>query len=523
MEFSTTGCENVAVGFQASNNLTTGFWNVAIGANSMTVGAVTGFGNIALGKDSLNALTSGRDNVALGRGALNGVTTGRCNIGLGPSANSFISTGCFNIAVGSGINVANTAGNCQLAIGPLSGSCWLTGDSTLAIQPGAGIIDCAGSCGTAGQFLSSNGANAICWADAPTTPIATPATVGTVYGYVSDGTKANLNTSIGYASLSNITVPGAGGNSALGSCALSSLSLGSANVAVGTSSLFSGTSLCDNVAIGTQAGFALESSDGNTLVGRSSGLALSSGFNNVFLGSGTGASQTTGDCNVAIGPGVSLDNLTGSCQLAIGYGALAGNWLTGCADLAVKPGAGIIDCTATCGTANMVLTSQGNAVEWKPVNSAIGAPNYGSFINTASQTIATPGTPQPVTFDTTVASTNFSLNAGSQITATEAGLYNIQFSIQLYANPGGGGAVEIWFAKNGTAVPSSNTSFSIKNTNEAEFAALNFVDSLNAGDYIELFWSTADNDNFLYATTAPTALGGPAIPSVILTVVPVGA
>jgi hypothetical protein len=151
------------------------------------------------------------------------------------------------------------------------------------------------------------------------------------------------------------------------------------------------------------------------------------------------------------------------------------------------------------------------------------APNYGSFINTASQTIATAGTPQPVTFDTTVASTNFSLNAGSQITAAEAGLYNIQFSIQLYANPGGGGAVEIWFAKNGSPLANSNTSFSIKNTNEAEFAALNLVEPLNAGDYIELFWSTADNDNFLYATTAPTALGGPAIPSVILTVVPVGA
>jgi hypothetical protein len=294
-------------------------------------------------------------------------------------------------------------------------------------------------------------------------------------------------------------------------------------VGIGTSALFSGTTLGNNVAIGTQAGFALESSDGNTLVGRSSGSDLSSGNDNVFLGIGSGGGQTAGDCNVAIGPGVFLDNLTGDCQLAIGYGALAGSWLTGCADLAIKPGAGIIDCAATCGTANMVLTSQGNAVEWKPVSSAIGAPNYGSFINTASQTIATAGTPQPVAFDTTVASTNFSLNAGSQITAAETGLYNIQFSIQLYANPGGGGVVEIWFAKNGSPIASSNTSFSIKNTNEAEFAALNLVEPLNAGDYIELFWSTADNDNFLYATTAPTALGGPAIPSVILTVVPVGA
>jgi hypothetical protein len=152
-----------------------------------------------------------------------------------------------------------------------------------------------------------------------------------------------------------------------------------------------------------------------------------------------------------------------------------------------------------------------------------GSPNYGSFISTVSQTITTPGTPQPVTLNTTLAATNFSVVAGSRITAAATGLYNLQFSIQLFANPGGGGAVEIWFAKNGVAVPNSNTRFSIKNTNEAEFAALNFVDTLTAGQYLELIWSTADIDNYLYATTAPTALGGPAIPSVIVTIVPVGA
>ena len=69
----------------------------------------------------------------------------------------------------------------------------------------------------------------------------------------------------------------------------------------------------------------------------------------------------------------------------------------------------------------------------------------------------------------------------------------------------------------------SNTRFAIKNTNEAEFAALNYIEQLAAGDYLELIWSTGDVDNTLLAITEPTALGGPDIPSAIVTIVPVGA
>ena len=85
-------------------------------------------------------------NVALGKGAGSNITTGTCNVALGP-----------NVAV------ASATGNCQLALGYSATANWLTGDSTKAIKPGAGIIDCAGSCGTAGQVLSSDGANAIEW------------------------------------------------------------------------------------------------------------------------------------------------------------------------------------------------------------------------------------------------------------------------------------------------------------------------------------------------------------------------
>ena len=178
------------------------------------------------------------------------------------------------------------------------------------------------------------------------------------------------------------------------------------------------------------------------------------------------------------------------------------------------------------GANGFVLTADSTTatgLKWGPPGGTPATPNYGSFLSTQTQTIVTPGTPQPVTVDTTVASNNFRVDNGSQFVATVAGTYNLQFSIQLFSNPGGGGDVEIWLNKGVFQVPNTNTRFHIKNTNEAEFAALNFVETLGAEEYLELYWSTADNDNVLYATTGPTALGGPAIPSVIITIVPVGA
>jgi hypothetical protein len=123
--------------------------------------------------------------------------------------------------------------------------------------------------------------------------------------------------------------------------------------------------------------------------------------------------------------------------------------------------------------------------------------------------------------NTTVAASNFSVANGSEITAAVAGIYNLQFSLQIISTGGGGGDVEIWFAKNGSPIPNSNTHFSVKNVNEAEFAALNFVETLAAGDYLEVIWAT-NNLNIQLATPTST-MSGPAVPSAIVTIVPVGA
>ena len=161
-----------------------------------------------------------------------------------------------------------------------------------------------------------------------------------------------------------------------------------------------------------------------------------------------------------------------------------------------------------------------NAIQWKSVNSALAVPNYGSFIDTTTQSVTSVTNPQPVTLNTTLASANFSIVSGSQVTAAVAGTYNLQFSIQLETTTASLSNVEIWLAKNGTAVADSNTRFVTKGSGEAAFAALNYVESLAAGDYLELIWASGDAN--MQMITAPSLFGGPQIPSVILTIVPVG-
>ena len=270
-----------------------------------------------------------------------------------------------------------------------------------------------------------------------------------------------------------------------------------------------------NLAVGVAAACGLAGGNCNTIVGA---CALSvPGSSNVALGYAAGKAAT-GNCNVLIGPSVEAPAPTASCQLAIGYGA--NNWITGCSNLAIKPGAGIIDCASSCGSTNMVLTSQGNAIQWKTVSSVQGSPNYGSFLSTLTQTPLSVGVGQPVTLNTTVAANNFSVVSGSLITAAAAGVYNLQFSLQLFLTSGGGGNIEVWLVKNGSAVSNSNTSFSIKNVNEAEFAALNFVEALAANDTLQLYWAAEDSDLRLQALASQ--FGGPNIPSAIVTIVPVG-
>jgi hypothetical protein len=120
---TSSGTNNVAVGYQALTANTSGNGNVAVGSiagSSLTSGA----SNVALGNQALRNATTGFSNTAIGAGSLSALTDASGNIGIGSSSGSKLTTGDYNINIGSsaGTNigsgsVGNTTGNYSIMIG----------------------------------------------------------------------------------------------------------------------------------------------------------------------------------------------------------------------------------------------------------------------------------------------------------------------------------------------------------------------------------------------------------------------
>jgi hypothetical protein len=150
--------------------------------------------------------------------------------------------------------------------------------------------------------------------------------------------------------------------------------------------------------------------------------------------------------------------------------------------------------------------------------------SYGSFYDVITQTVTqlSTGTPVFVRNTDSNATQGFTIVDNSKIKATNAGIYNFAFSFQFH-NTGGGGngtTVEIWFTKNGVAVPDSNTRIAVNTNSPYVVAAWNIFQKLNANDYVQMYWAT---DNSHIEMTHNTGLmGGPAIPAAIITVNQVG-
>lgn len=147
---------------------------------------------------------------------------------------------------------------------------------------------------------------------------------------------------------------------------------------------------------------------------------------------------------------------------------------------------------------------------------------YGAFQDTTDQTAASTTAAYEITLNTTDYAVGVSIVSNSQITVRSAGVYNIQFSIQLANTNTQIHDVDIWFRKNGTDVAGSNSKFSVPNSHGGTdghlIAALNFYIQLAAGDYVQLMWATNSTNVTIEQLPAQTSPTRPTTPSVIVTV-----
>jgi hypothetical protein len=147
---------------------------------------------------------------------------------------------------------------------------------------------------------------------------------------------------------------------------------------------------------------------------------------------------------------------------------------------------------------------------------------YGAWQNTTTHTAASTTTAYPIDLNTTDFEEGIVLQNSSELKALYSGIYNIQFSLQISSLSNAVEDVQVWFRKNGTDLPSSNSSFGCaprKNSFEPYnvIGSLNYYASLAANDYIELVWRTSSTDVTLAAYTGLTSPTRPNIPSVIVT------
>lgn len=147
---------------------------------------------------------------------------------------------------------------------------------------------------------------------------------------------------------------------------------------------------------------------------------------------------------------------------------------------------------------------------------------YGAFQDSTDQVAASTTVAYPVTFNTTDFSNGVTIVSNSRITVADAGIWNLQFSLQFTNTTNASQDVDVWFRVNGTNIANSNSRYGLAPRKGAGdpfhvIMALNYFASLNATDYIEIMWRTTDTGVSIEQYVAGTSPTRPAIPSAIAT------
>jgi len=146
---------------------------------------------------------------------------------------------------------------------------------------------------------------------------------------------------------------------------------------------------------------------------------------------------------------------------------------------------------------------------------------YGAFQDSTDQVAANTTTAYSMTFNTTDYSNGVSVVSNSRMTVKNYGIYNLQFSAQLVNTDSSIHDIDIWFRKNGTNIPASNSRYSVPNSHGGvdghTIAALNYYIELNANDYVEIMWATDNMAVSIQQLATRTSPDTPSTPSVIAT------
>jgi len=146
---------------------------------------------------------------------------------------------------------------------------------------------------------------------------------------------------------------------------------------------------------------------------------------------------------------------------------------------------------------------------------------YGAFSDFTSQT-ATVNTATLMALNTTDFSNTVTLVTGSKMTVANAGIYNLQFSAQLQNLDNAPQDVFIWLKQNGTDIVGSTGKVGMSARKSAgvpfhDIKGWNYFLSMNAGDYVQIYWSTTNASVTIETYAASGTPTKPSTASVVAT------
>jgi hypothetical protein len=146
---------------------------------------------------------------------------------------------------------------------------------------------------------------------------------------------------------------------------------------------------------------------------------------------------------------------------------------------------------------------------------------YGAFSDFTDQT-TTVNTATLMTLDTTDFSNGVSVVANSKITVEYAGIYNLQFSVQLQNLDNAPQDVFIWLKQNDADITGSTGLVGLPARKSAgvpfhDIKGWNYFLNMNAGDYVQIYWSTTNADVTIQTYPASGTPTKPSTASIVAT------
>ena len=157
-----------------------------------------------------------------------------------------------------------------------------------------------------------------------------------------------------------------------------------------------------------------------------------------------------------------------------------------------------------------------NALKYIPV------PNdYGSFYDTAKQT--TPIATATVVkfnfmhFANNINITNNTSGMPTRITASNAGLYNIKYTLQFIKTDAGNDEVSVWIRRNSSAYANTNNTYTITGLGIKNSVSNSFFVALDDDDYVEIYFSLKNINTILASANSQLTPSRPATPAASVT------